>query len=243
MDVSSFISPKELLKIKREIVEQALALANPILALQYQHGILLMAENPSDTLYKVSEIYDRIAFAGTGVYNDYERLRRSGVQYADVKGFSYSRADVKAKSLATEYSTILGDIFARQQVPWEVEILVAEIGDHESDTRMYVIPFSGGLVEERLFAAIGDIYRAKDGELKRNTLRKKLQEKGITGGETLAEAFKIAYGVVCSPKENAARVPAAQLEVVVVDRTLKRDRKVRRLPLGEIEELIVAAGS
>ena len=98
MEFSQFVSPKELLKIKRDIVEEALARANPIVALEFKKGILLLAENPSSTLNKIAEIYDRIAFAGTGVYNDYEKLRRAGVQYADLKGFAYSRKDVKAKA-------------------------------------------------------------------------------------------------------------------------------------------------
>ena len=122
VDIANFISPKQLIEMKREIVELALARANPIVALEYRDGILLMAENPSDSLSKISEVYDRIVFAGTGVYNDYERLRRAGVQYADLRGFSYSRVDVKAKGLASEFSAILGETFARQQLPWEVEL-------------------------------------------------------------------------------------------------------------------------
>jgi proteasome alpha subunit len=238
MDISNFISPKQLIEIKREIVEQALARANPIIAMEYKDGIVLMAENPSDTLNKASEIYDRIAFAGTGVYNDYERLRRAGVQYADVKGFSYSRRDVKAKAIATEYSSILGDIFTRQQVPWEVEILVVEIGDEPVMNRMYVIPFSGGLVEEKLFCAIGDIYRDKEGEYRKNVLRKRLQEKELSGQEPLERAVRTGSEVLNSLKDGASQIPAKNLEVVILDRTLKRNRKVRRLPHPEVETLI-----
>jgi len=238
MDVTNFLSPKELLKIKREIVEAALALAKPIIAMRYADGILVMAENPTRSLYKVSEIYDRILFAGTGVYNDYERLRRSGVQYADVKGFSYSRRDVKAKALASEYSTILGDIFSRQQVPWEVEILVAEIGDRAADSRMYFIPFSGGLIEELVVCAIGDIYRDKDGELHKNTLRRRLDERHLTGEEPLERSFVAGYEVLCSLKDEDSGIEPENLEVVALDRTIKRERKMRRLGVDEIRVLV-----
>ena len=238
MDISNFISPKQLIEIKREIVEQALALARPIIAMEYKDGILLMAENPSESLTKVSEIYDHIAFAGTGVYNDYERLRRAGVQYADVKGFSYSRKDVKAKAIATEFAGILGDIFTRQQVPWEVEILVAEIGATAAENRMYFIPFSGGLVEEKRFAAIGDIYRDREGELRKNVLRKKLAEKELGAEESLAAIVKIGHEVLSAVKDGGNSIVAKTLEVVALDRTIKRERKVRRLKSEEIAPLL-----
>ena len=238
MDIANFISPKELLKIKREIVEQALALANPIVALEYQDGIAIIAENPSESLNKMGELYDRIAFAGTGVYNDYERLRRAGVQYADVKGFSYSRRDVKAKAIATEFSSILGDIFSHQQMPFEVEILIAEVAETPADNRMFVIRFSGGLVEERGFCAIGDIFRDKEGALKKSVLRKKLSERGLTGSETLADAFRAGFDALHVVKEGGVRLKAENVEMVVLDRTVKRGRKVRRLTTPEIQALL-----
>jgi proteasome alpha subunit len=238
MDISNFISPKQLIEIKREIVEQALALARPILAMEYRDGIVIMAENPSESLTKVSEIYDQIAFAGTGVYNDYERLRRAGVQFADVKGFSYSRRDVKAKAIATEFAAILGDIFSRQQMPWEVEILVCEIGETAADNRMYFIPFSGGLVEEKRFCAIGDIYRDREGDLKKNLLRKRLQEKNLSGEETLDAAVRVGRDVLSTVKEGGSPIPAKQLEVIAIDRTVKRNRKVRRLKAEELDQLL-----
>ena len=240
MDIANFISPKQLIEIKREIVEQALARANPILAMEYLDGIVIMAENPSDSLNKVSELYDRIAFAGTGVYNDYERLRRAGVQYADVKGFQYSRRDVMAKAIATEYAGILGDIFTRQQVPWEVEILVAELGETAEENRMYVIPFSGGLVEEKRFAAIGDIYRDKEGNLKKNVLRRRLAERELSGEEDLPAALKVGHDVLNSVKEGGARVAAKNLEVVALSRAVRKNRKVRRLPHPEVESILAA---
>jgi proteasome alpha subunit len=237
VDISNFISPKQLIEIKREIVEQALARANPILALEYRDGILVMAENPSDSLNKISEIYDRIVFAGTGVYNDYERLRRAGVQAADLRGFSYSRSDVLAKSLASDFSSILGETFSRQQVPWEVEILVVELGEEPRENRMYVILYSGGLVEEKQFCVIGDIVRDKEGELHKNVLSHKLAQREMQGDEPLEEAFTAGYESLMSLKSGDEGIAPNALEAVVLDRTLKRQRKMRRLSSAEIEAL------
>jgi proteasome alpha subunit len=238
MDITNFISPKQLIEMKKDIVQQALARANPILCIEYDCGVLLLAENPSVSLNKISEIYDKIVFAGTGVYNDYERLRKEGVRYADLKGFMYSREDVMAKSLASEYSSILGEIFSRQQVALEVEILVAEIGDAREETRMYRIPFTGGLIEEHLFSAIGDIFRDKEsGDLKTNLLQRNLKESDLNGEQSIADTFRIGYRALVETKDEGEISPES-LEVVILDRTLSSSRKFRRLVPSEIAELI-----
>jgi proteasome alpha subunit len=229
MELTQFISPKQLLEIKREIVEEALAKSNPIVALQYAEGILLMAENPSRSLNKISEIYDRIAFAGTGLFTDYEKLRKAGVQYADLRGYTYSRRDVRAKPLASEYSTILGEIFSREQVPLEVEILLAEVGESEGEDRLFKIPFSGGLVEEIGFAALGDISKDEESsKYKRGTIRKFLQESSFAPAAALEAALRIGYQALTIGR-GGERLRPENLELAVLDRTTSRSRKFRRL--------------
>jgi 20S proteasome alpha/beta subunit len=98
-------------------------------------GIAIVAENPSETLRKVSEIYDRIAFAGVGKYNEFDQLRVAGIRAADLKGYQYSRDDVDARSLANQFAQILGNIFTHEMKPLEVEILVAEVGSSRPVTR------------------------------------------------------------------------------------------------------------
>ncbi|HEX9639380.1 MAG TPA: proteasome subunit alpha [Acidobacteriota bacterium] len=229
MELTQFISPKQLLEIKREIVEEALAKSNPIVALQYKGGILLMAENPSRSLNKISEIYDRVAFAGTGLYTDYEKLRKAGVQYADLRGYTYSRRDVRGKPLASEYSTILGEIFSREPVPLEVEILLAEVGDSPEGDRMFRIPFSGGLVEETGFAVLGDIAKDEDsGKYKRGAIRKFLQDSALgpdTGFEAALRAGHQALGI----GRGSERLRPENIEVALLDRTTPRPRKFQRL--------------
>ncbi len=235
-DLSNFISPKQLLAMKQEVVEDTLAMAYPIVALHYCDGIMILAENPSISLQKTSEIYDRIAFAGTGVFNDYERLRKAGVQHADIKGFQYSRIDVSARSIASEYSTVLGDIFMRQQVPMEVEILVAEIGNTPKDNRMYSIPFSGGLIEEQGIAVIGDYLKAAEGIIK-GKIRQFIFEQDLSADLPLAEAAKLAATAIGAVREGGA-INVANIELVVLDRTIEIERKFRRFSSEEIVALM-----
>lgn len=235
-DLSNFIRPKELLAMKQEVVEDTLSMAYPIIVLYYKDGILLLAENPSISLQKVSELYDRIAFAGTGVFNDYERLRKAGVQMADVKGFQYSRVDVKARSIASEYSTALGDIFVRQQVPMEVEILVAEVADSLEDNRLYFIPFSGGLIEEQNLAVIGDYVKEGD-EIKKGRMKKFLKEQNLSIDIPLAEAAAVCCEAI-SKVRNRGELETKNIELVVLDRNIEAERKFRRFGKEEIAELL-----
>jgi proteasome alpha subunit len=238
MEISQFISPKKLLQIKKEIVEEALCQAHPIVVLEYKDGFVLLAENPSSSLFKITELYDRIAFAGTGVYNDYEKLRRAGVQWADVRGFSYSRADVKARSLAAEYSTTLGDIFSRQLIPLEVEILVSEIGDTSEDNHIYLIPFSGGLIEEKNFSVVGDICKHPDSnKVEKNHIRNFLSSHFSSHLMSKKEAFNLALKAL---SQNSAKkeLSPEELELVVLDRTIPQKRKFIRFDQKEIAQLI-----
>jgi proteasome alpha subunit len=151
-----YVSPEQWYQDKAEYARKGIARGKPIVALDYVDGIVLMAENPSTSLRKISEIYDRIAFAGVGKFDEYENLRKAGVRYADLRGYSYCREDVAAKNLANEYSTVLGGIFTREMKPFEVEVLVAEVGDSADETSMYKILFDGAISDHRRFAAIGD---------------------------------------------------------------------------------------
>ena len=129
MPLPYYVSPEQMMKDKAEYARKGISRGRSIVTLEYGDGILLVAENPSSLLHKVSEIYDRIAFAGVGKYNEFENLRIAGIRHADVKGFSYSRGDVTAKALANAYSQALGNIFTQDIKPFEIEVLVVEVGD------------------------------------------------------------------------------------------------------------------
>ena len=128
MSMPFYVAPEQVMKDRADYARKGIARGRALVAVRYADGIALVAENPSNTLRKISEIYDRIAFAGVGKYNEFDQLRVAGVRAADLKGFQYSRDDVDARSLANNYAQILGQIFTHEMKPMEVEILVAEVG-------------------------------------------------------------------------------------------------------------------
>src|SRR5512145_2533354 len=155
MALPYYVSPEQMMQDKAEYARKGIAKGRSIIALEYAGGILVVAENPSATLNKVSELYDRIAFAGAGKYSEFERLRKEGIRYADLKGYAYGREDVTAKSLANAYSQVIGNIFSMEIKPLEVEILVLEVGEGEAGDEMYRISFDGSIADEQGYAAIG----------------------------------------------------------------------------------------
>ena len=127
-----YVAPEQLIKDRAEFAQKGIARGRSIVAAMYDHGVVMVAENPSASLNKISEIYDRIAFAGVGKYNEFDRLREAGIRWADSTGFTYSREDVDARALANYYAQHLGDMFTEGQKPLEVEILVAQLGNNAS---------------------------------------------------------------------------------------------------------------
>ncbi len=154
MTMPFYVPPEQLVKDRAEFARKGIARGRSIVALAYDEGILVIAENPSRTLHKISEIYDRIAFAGVGKYNEFELLRVAGIRHADMKGYLYGRTDVLAKSLASAFAQTLGNIFTHEVKPYEVEILVVELGN-EGESRFYKIVYDGTLYDEQSFCAIG----------------------------------------------------------------------------------------
>ena len=155
MSMPFYVSPEQIIKDKADYARKGIARGRSLAAVVYDAGILIVAENPSSTLRKVSEIYDRIAFAGVGKYNEFDQLRVAGVRAADLKGFQYSRDDVDARSLANNYAQILGQIFTHEMKPMEVEILVAEVGITGEADQLFHILYDGTVVDERRFSVLG----------------------------------------------------------------------------------------
>ncbi len=138
-----YVAPEQVMKDRADYARKGIARGRSAVAVLYTDGILIAAENSSATLRKVSEIYDRIAFAGVGKYNEFDQLRIAGVRHADLKGYQYSREDVDARSLANAYAQMLGQIFTHEMKPMEVEILVAEVGSEPGDDQMFHILYDG----------------------------------------------------------------------------------------------------
>ncbi|MCE9536833.1 MAG: proteasome subunit alpha [Nitrospirae bacterium] len=161
MPMPYYVSPEQMMQDKAEYAKKGIAKGRSIIAIEYVNGILLVAENPSASLYKISEIYDSIAFAGAGKYSEFENLRKAGIRHADLKGFMYSREDVTARSLANGYSQSLGTIFSQEQKPLEVEILVVQVGHNGHANEMYRISFDGSIIDERTIASLEQIGNQK----------------------------------------------------------------------------------
>jgi len=224
-----YVSPEQSMRDKADYARKGIARGRSCVALKYAGGILMVAPNPSRALHKISEIYDRIAFAAVGRYNEYENLRKAGVTYADITGYQYDRVDVTARGIANWYVQALGTIFTESNKPFEVEIVVAEIGLQSADDQIYRITFDGSVSDEPGFVAFGG-----QAEQVSTALKERYRE-----GLSLVEAFGAALAALAAPSNGEQRpdAVAAQLEVAVLDRA-RDHRTFRRIRAARLEELI-----
>ena len=226
MSTPFYVAPEQMMKDRADYARKGIARGRALVAMRYSEGIAIVAENASETLRKVSEIYDRIGFAGVGKYNEFDQLRVAGIRSADLKGFQYSRDDVDARSLANSYAQMLGNIFTHEMKPMEVEILVAEVGREPDADQMFHILYDGTVVDERDHAALGG-----DAE----TIRERLT---ATWTEGLDLAAVVAVGV--SALSGGERdIPAGDLEVAELCRGNGR-RCFHRLSQPDLEALLAA---
>jgi len=155
MTMPFYVAPEQFMKDKADFARKNIGRGRPLVATVYGNGVLICAENSSRSLHKVSEIYDKIAFAGVGKYNEFDQLRRAGVQNADIKGYQFSREDVDARSLANLYAQYMGNVFTHEMKPLEVEILVAEVGPRPGEDQLFHILYDGTVVDEDRFSVLG----------------------------------------------------------------------------------------
>jgi proteasome alpha subunit len=222
-----YVSPEQLMKDRADYARKGIARGRSVLVLTYVDGILFVAENPSSALHKVSEIYDRIAFAAVGKYNEFENLRQAGVRIADVRGYQYDRADVTGRMLANTYAQVLGTIFTTESKPYEVEITVAEVGEDPSGDQLYRLTYDGSVADEQGFVAMGGNAEA---------ITTKMQQ-GHHDGMPLGDGLKLAVQSLASAEGEPRTLPPQQLEVAVLDRTRPR-RKFRRFTDAQTTELL-----
>ena len=229
MPLPYYVSPEQMMKDKAEYARKGIARGRSIVTLECADGSLLVGENPSTLLHKISEIYDRIAFAGVGKYNEFENLRIAGIRHADVKGYSYSRGDVTAKALANAYSQALGNIFTQDIKPFEVEVLVAEVAESNGGrNEIYHILYDGTIEDEHDYAEIGG-----QAEEIRRFLKDHYRE-----GLSLADALQLGVRALTVTQNKA--LTERDLEVAVLDRTKTR-RKFRRIPMEALGQLLGTA--
>jgi proteasome alpha subunit len=224
MSMPFYVAPEQVMKDRADYARKGIARGRSLAALSYAEGILICAENSSNTLRKVSEIYDRIAFAGVGKYNEFDSLRIAGVRAADLKGYSYSREDVDARSLGNQYAGILGNIFTHEMKPMEVEILVAEVGAGPENDQLFHILYDGSVVDEKRFSVLG-------GEA--DAIAERLGAVW-DGSADLRTALQGAASALAGPDRTLV---ADDLEVAVLTRTAAR-RAFRRIEGAELEGLL-----
>src|SRR5512135_3228471 len=227
-----YASPEQLVRDKSEYARKGIARGRSVVVVTYADGILFVGENPSRALHKISEIYDRIAFAAVGKYNEFENLRVAGVRLADMRGYAYDRSDVTGRGLANAYAQTLGTIFTEQSKPYEVEIVVAEVGATPADDQMYRLTYDGSVADEHGFVAMGGMSEPIAADLRAHH----------RDGMSLAEALGAAVRALSAGQNGEKRTLAAdQLEVAVLDRTRPR-RKFKRLVGAPLDRLMRECG-
>ncbi len=227
MSMPFYVAPEQVMKDRAEYAQKNIARGRPVVATTYEDGILMAAENPSRSLHKISEIYDRIAFAGVGKYNEYDQLRVAGVRHADTKGFAFSREDVDARSLANLYAQYLNSVFVHEMKPLEVEILVAELSIDQRPDQLYHVAYEGTITDEERFAVLGG-----DAE----TITERFERSWQRGWD-----LPSALGAALQALTGGDRTLGPEdLEIAVLSRRNGR-RTFRRVDNGELGTLLAAA--
>ncbi len=234
MSAPFYVSPEQLMKDRADYARKGIARGRSVVVLQYDAGILFVAENPSRALHKVSEIYDRIAFAAVGKYNEFENLRVAGVRLADMRGYSYDRRDVTGRGLANFYAQALGTIFSGAgEKPYEVEIVVAEVGASAAEDQVYRLTYDGSVADEHGYVVMGGQADHISGLLRER----------YGAGLALPAALRLAVDVLSQPPDGEVReLTADMLEVAVLERTRPR-RAFRRFVGAQLEHLLAGENS
>ncbi|SDK19050.1 proteasome alpha subunit [Actinopolyspora mzabensis] len=227
MTMPFYTSPEQLMRERSELARKGIARGRSVVVLKYAGGVLFVAENPSTTLHKISEIYDRIGFAAVGRYSEFENLRMAGIRMADVKGYSYDRRDVTGRALANSYAQTLGAIFTEQVKPFEVEICVAEVGSTPEADQLYRLTYDGSIVDEPQYVAMGGQAETVTSALK----------DSFSDGMELEPAVREAVRALMAGGEGSRQLGVGQLEVAVLERS-RPHRTFRRITGAALRQLL-----
>ncbi|NUR06947.1 MAG: proteasome subunit alpha [Nocardioidaceae bacterium] len=234
MSMPFYVSPEQLMKDRADFARKGIGRGRSLVVVQYSDGIVFVSENLSQALHKVSEIYDRIAFAAVGRYNEFENLRIAGVRLADMRGYAYDRRDVTGRGLANAYAQTLGTIFSSGgEKPYEVEIFVAEVGDSAEGDQIYRLTYDGQVADEHDFAAMGGSAEPATTYLKEH----------FTPGADLAASVRLAVQALGQGDGEPREIPSSNLEVAVLDRSRTQQRKFKRLRAAQLQEILGNGGA
>jgi len=232
MSMPFYVAPEQQMKDRADFARKGIARGRSVIVMHYAEGILFVAENRSQALHKVSEIYDRIGFAAVGRYNEFENLRQAGIRYADLRGYSYDRTDVTGRGLANAYAQLLGTIFSSGgEKPYEVEIIVAELGATRTEDQIYRLTYDGSVGDEAGFAVMGG-----SADLIAEVVR-----RGFRPDLSLPDAAQLAVrslGADGGPNADPRTVGVDALEVAILDRSRTLPRKFRRIRADRLAALL-----
>jgi proteasome alpha subunit len=220
-----YVSPEQVMKDRADYARKGIARGRSLIALECAEGIVIIAENPSRRLFKISEIYDRIAFAGVGLYNEFNALKIAGVRLADIKGYQYSREDVAASSLAYAYAQTLGNVFTHEMKPYEVELLVAQVGNEPAGDELFHIMYDGTVMDEEGFSVLGG---------QADSIAEQLKEQYKPD---ISEADAVRLGATVLSNTDGERLRADQLEVAALERA-RAPRAFRRIKGDELSTIL-----
>jgi proteasome alpha subunit len=235
MTMPYYASPEQLMRDRSEYARKGISRGRSVAVVTYADGVLFIAENPSSTLHKVSELYDRIGFAAVGRYSEFESLRVAGIRLADVRGYSYNRRDVTGRVIANAYAQTLAAVFSEQMKPYEVELCVAEVGDTAENDQLYRLTFDGSIVDEPDFVVMGGQAEAVTGHLREHfSTGMGLSDALQVGVRALSAVSPVTAG---GGNGGATTLTAAQLEVAVLDRRRPK-RAFRRVTGSALRTLL-----
>ena len=228
-----YVSPEQVMKDKADYARKRISQIRSGVVITCDAGVLFVAPNPSKALRKFSELYDRIAFAAVGRYNEFESLRKAGVRYADMTGFQYDRRDVTARGLADWYAQLLGALFTDSSKPYEVEIVVAEVGKSADSDQIYRIIFDGSVAEEHA----GFVVMGGQAERVAEVLKARYQP-----GLSLTAAMGLAISALAVQNDGGTQdtITADQLEAALLERS-RTHRAFRRLAGSRLDTLLEEA--
>jgi len=223
-----YVSPEQQIKDRAEFARAGIAKGRSVIVARYDGGILFVGENRSKSLHKVAEIYDRIGFAAVGRYNEFENLRVAGIRHADLRGYAYDRRDVTGRMLAGAYAQLLGAIFsAVMEKPYEVEMVVAEVGLTNEQDEIYRLSFDGSITDEAQFTVIGGAAESVATAMR----------EGYSPNLGLPDCLRLARSALVTDPRGGTESTVDSLEVALLDRARPGNRKFRRLSLDEITAL------
>ena len=224
MSMPFYVPPEQAMREKADFARKGISRGRALVALRYDKGVVLVAENPSNNLRKISEIYDRIAFAGVGRYNEFDQLRQAGVRAADVQGYRYSRDDVEGRALANVLAQVIGNWFTHEPKPFEIEILIAEVGRNGGGDHLFHVTYDGTVIDETDYCILGG-----DAESVGERMKTSFQPD-----MSLVSAVKAAVAALAGPERTLG---VDDLEVAVLERGTQR-RCFARLQDSDVAGLI-----